>query len=192
MTAGERRFSVRGYWLFGFTSIGRERWKSNQEEQTRTAMRLQFATVILFAQTYVCKTIVTGMTTVGLLHRGRMETLAHNVAVQIKALRERRSWSQEELAEAAGLSRDAISRIERGDREPKLATLEAIANAVGLELAQLLASDKKPSRSFRRKRDTRVQSIAKTLSSVEPWLADALTSAVRLIGKAQARARKKK
>jgi len=121
-----------------------------------------------------------------------MEPLAHRVAIQIKALRESRGWSQEALAEAAGLSRDAISRIERGDREPKLATLEDIASAVGLELAQLLASDPKRSRPFRRKRDARIQSIAKTLSSVDPWLADALASAVHLIGKAQARARKKK
>src|SRR5229473_1957236 len=106
------------------------------------------------------------MPTVGLLHGGYMATLAHSVAAQVRALREGRGWTQEQLAEAAGLSRDAISRIERGDREPKLVTLEAIASAVGLELAQLLASEKKPSRPFRRKRDARVQSITKTLSSV--------------------------
>ncbi len=121
-----------------------------------------------------------------------MATLAHNVAAHVKALRESRGWSQEELAEAAGLSRDAISRIERGNRAPKLATLEAIANAAGVDVAVLMRAAGTPARSPLRAKNRRMQSIAQALSSLEPWLADALTAAVRLIGKAQARARKKK
>ncbi len=121
-----------------------------------------------------------------------MATLAHSVAAQVRALREGRGWTQEQLAEAAGLSRDAISRIERGDREPKLVTLEAIAAAVGVDVARLMAGGKKPSRIPRRARHHRVEMIAQALSTLEPWLADALTAAVRLIGRAQARARKRK
>jgi transcriptional regulator with XRE-family HTH domain len=121
-----------------------------------------------------------------------MATLAYSVAANVKALRESRRWSQEELAEAAGLSRDAISRIERGDREPRLATLEAIACAAGLEVGQLLGSGKKPARTSRQTQDARIQSLANTVNSLEPWLADALTSALRLIGRAHARARKRK
>ena len=123
------------------------------------------------------------MQTVGLLH---------DVAAHVRASREGRGWSQERLAEAAGLSRDAISRIERGDREPKLATLEAIAAAVGVDVARLMAVGKKPSRIPHRARQQRADVIAQVLSTLEPWLADALTTAVRVIGRAQARARKRK
>ncbi len=52
-------------------------------------------------------------------------------------------------------------------------TLEAIAAAVGVDVARLMARGKKPSRIHPRARQHRVQMIAQALTTLEPWLADA-------------------
>jgi transcriptional regulator with XRE-family HTH domain len=67
-----------------------------------------------------------------------MTPLSDLVAERIRNLRETQGWTQEDLAEASGLSRDAVSRIERGDRGPRLETLEAIACALKIPVTQLL------------------------------------------------------
>lgn len=65
--------------------------------------------------------------------------LSNLVAQQVRRLRLARGWSQEQLAEAAGISRDALSRIERGDRAARLDTLDALATALGVDLPGLIA-----------------------------------------------------
>lgn len=52
------------------------------------------------------------------------------LGTEIKAIRERRGLSQSDLARHAGISREAVGAIERGDRYPTLATLEAIAECL--------------------------------------------------------------
>ncbi|MBK8158349.1 MAG: helix-turn-helix transcriptional regulator [Rhodospirillaceae bacterium] len=49
----------------------------------------------------------------------------------IKELREENDWSQERLASEAGLSKQAISKIERGTGEPTVSTLSALSIALG-------------------------------------------------------------
>jgi HTH-type transcriptional regulator, competence development regulator len=57
----------------------------------------------------------------------------------IKKLREDRKISQRELAEAAGISGAAISRIEAGERKkPSASTLKAIAPCLGVSYQELL------------------------------------------------------
>jgi ribosome-binding protein aMBF1 (putative translation factor) len=48
--------------------------------------------------------------------------------------RVRRGWSQAELAEAIGSRQPVISRLERGDGNPSLQTLNRIAKALDLSL----------------------------------------------------------
>jgi predicted ATPase/DNA-binding XRE family transcriptional regulator len=56
---------------------------------------------------------------------------------QLRVLRERAGLTQEELAERAGLSRDAISALERGRRNrPHPPTMAAIVDALGLSEAE--------------------------------------------------------
>jgi transcriptional regulator with XRE-family HTH domain len=51
---------------------------------------------------------------------------------QVRALRHRKSWRQEDLAKAAKLSRSAIARVEQGRAEHlTVATLDRIATALG-------------------------------------------------------------
>jgi transcriptional regulator with XRE-family HTH domain len=56
----------------------------------------------------------------------------------IRDLRKRRGLTQEALCERAGVSVDAITRIESGKRTPTLATIERIAHAFRVSPAELL------------------------------------------------------
>ncbi len=52
--------------------------------------------------------------------------------------RRRVGLSQEELALRASLHRSAISKLERGGREPRLATIVKVADALSVPLDELL------------------------------------------------------
>lgn len=55
----------------------------------------------------------------------------------MKALREAKGWSQEELADQAGLHRTYISAVERAVRNPTLTVIERIARALKVPIAEL-------------------------------------------------------
>lgn len=56
------------------------------------------------------------------------------LAMEIHALREKRGLSQRELAERLGTTQSAIARLEAGNITPRLATLDKVADALGVEL----------------------------------------------------------
>lgn len=56
----------------------------------------------------------------------------------VRAARKKVKLSQEALAELAGLHRTYVSLLERSRRSPTLATLEAIARALGMTPAKLI------------------------------------------------------
>ena len=60
------------------------------------------------------------------------------LAVNMKRLRKERGWSQEALADAAGLDRTYISGIERVVKNPTVAVIERIAVALECHLGTLL------------------------------------------------------
>jgi len=66
--------------------------------------------------------------------------LAEQVGSKIKELRERRGMTQSSLAEAAELTSDEVSRIERGVREPRFGTLERLAAALNVAPGELFGS----------------------------------------------------
>jgi len=55
--------------------------------------------------------------------------LPESVGNRIRELRKAKGWTQEQLAEAAGLHYSYIGGVERGDRNISLETLEKIINA---------------------------------------------------------------
>ena len=57
----------------------------------------------------------------------------------IRSYRKQRGMSQEDLAEKSGLSRNYVSDIERGVRNPSLLALIGIAKALRMPLRDLLA-----------------------------------------------------
>ncbi len=68
-------------------------------------------------------------------------TTRHLLAKRLRLLRTLRGWSQETLAEQAGLHRTYISGIERGERNLGLDNLDKLAQAFDITVSALLASD---------------------------------------------------
>jgi transcriptional regulator with XRE-family HTH domain len=66
--------------------------------------------------------------------------LAEQVGTKIKELRERRGLTQSRLAEAASLTSDEVSRIERGVREPRFDTLERLASALRVGVGEFFSA----------------------------------------------------
>ena len=60
------------------------------------------------------------------------------LGARVRALREARDWSQEELAERAGLHRTYVSAVERGVRNPTVTVMARMAAALGVSLAVLV------------------------------------------------------
>lgn len=59
------------------------------------------------------------------------------LGVRIKALRKLQGWSQERLAEQAGISTQYVSNIERGKENPTLDLLLRLAEALRVSPAEL-------------------------------------------------------
>ena len=60
---------------------------------------------------------------------------------RLRAVRERAPMTQAELAEKAGVSRQAIVALERGYSEPHPTTTRKLAKALGVEPPALYAED---------------------------------------------------
>jgi len=67
--------------------------------------------------------------------------LKKRLGFNLRRLREKEGWSQEELADRTGLHRTYISGIERGIRNPTLMIIEKIAIALKVPPADLLKKD---------------------------------------------------
>jgi len=67
-----------------------------------------------------------------------------DVGAAVRAAREQRGWSGNELAVASGVSRAMIDRIERGASSPTAALLGKLAAALGLTVSTLLSRPSSP------------------------------------------------
>lgn len=61
---------------------------------------------------------------------------ASTFAAKLKALREQAGLTQAALAARAGLTQQAVALLEAGARRPGLATAQALAQALGVTLAE--------------------------------------------------------
>jgi len=66
-----------------------------------------------------------------------MEVVVY-VGDKIRRLRDRRAITQEELAEKAKITVAALSRIERNNAEPRPSTRKRLAEALGVDPAELV------------------------------------------------------
>jgi transcriptional regulator with XRE-family HTH domain len=62
----------------------------------------------------------------------RTQSLVYKLGVKIRVLRKAAGLTQEQLAEAAGVSVNFIGYVERGQRAPSIKTLEQIAQALNV------------------------------------------------------------
>jgi transcriptional regulator with XRE-family HTH domain len=65
------------------------------------------------------------------------KTLRKHLGNRVRALREKKNWSQEELAHQSGLARSFTGAIERGEKDLRLTTLVKLANTFKIPLGQL-------------------------------------------------------
>jgi transcriptional regulator with XRE-family HTH domain len=67
-----------------------------------------------------------------------MENTKIDIGSKVKAYREACGWSQRQLGERADVSGQLIWLIERGGANPKLGTIERIAEALGVSPFDLM------------------------------------------------------
>ena len=72
----------------------------------------------------------------------------HFLAQQIYFRRERRQWSQEDLARLSGLTQAQVATLEAGRGNPTLRTLTKLANAFSCPVAEMFDDPARPSESF--------------------------------------------
>lgn len=65
------------------------------------------------------------------------EARVGGVGQEVKRLREARGWIQAKLAVEAGMAPSAVNQIENGKRSPSANSLNKLAGALGVEVADL-------------------------------------------------------
>lgn len=93
------------------------------------------------------------------------------IPMNLRRLRQARQLTQENLADQSGLSRAAYRKIEGGQSEPRVSTLQAIAEALDVRLADLVAPARALS-AIRFRSLKRLRSREQILVDVGRWLAD--------------------
>jgi len=66
-----------------------------------------------------------------------MEAVVY-IGDRLRTLRIRRALTQQELAEKAGISKNALNRIELSKAEPHMSTLRRLAQALNVDPAELV------------------------------------------------------
>jgi transcriptional regulator with XRE-family HTH domain len=115
--------------------------------------------------------------------------LREQIGQRIKALREQRGWSQRELGERANMTHSFLSRLERGQTGIEIETLQNLAHALGVGLADLFADDVTPSRpADAGPAYDRWEAVVQSLSATSRELAETLRLQVQEVAAPLARA----
>ena len=96
-----------------------------------------------------------------------MTDLRGQVGARLKQLRQARRLTQEQLAERASLSYKFVGEIERGRGNPTLTTLNALSEALGVGLADLLGIETEAPRLTPKQ----VTQVREALASLETLVA---------------------
>lgn len=64
--------------------------------------------------------------------------IKEKLGLKIKELRLKKGWSQEKLALESNLDRTYLPSIEKGERNVSVTVIEKIANALNIEVSELL------------------------------------------------------
>ena len=70
----------------------------------------------------------------------RRDPLLRALGARVRQLREGKGWTQESLADRAGLDRSYIAGIEAGLRNPSIKALARIAKGLGVAVADVVAN----------------------------------------------------
>lgn len=80
----------------------------------------------------------------GIGERPRQEHAHALLATRIRRWRDDRRWSQQELADRAGIARSTLSKIENGLLSPTFEVLLKLARGFGTDLSDLVQSESQP------------------------------------------------
>lgn len=64
--------------------------------------------------------------------------VGHGLRPELRRAREKAGFSQETLAERAGMHRNAVALLETGKRDPRVSTVAKLAKALGVTASELL------------------------------------------------------
>lgn len=95
--------------------------------------------------------------------------LAGLIARRMRALREARGWSLTTLGREAGLSKTIVATIESGNGNPSLETLLRLADALGITLGSLIATEQRPGAQAVRLEDAEFVASESGLRSRSLW-----------------------
>ena len=98
---------------------------------------------------------------------------------RLRELRNSRGWTQEQLAERLGTSKQVISRYESGLRSPKISVVAQWAEKLGVPLEQF-AEDTTP---LTPKQDSDIQIMSRAMVAMTPEERAKLISVGRLLFK---------
>ncbi|MFH1429114.1 MAG: helix-turn-helix transcriptional regulator [Candidatus Margulisiibacteriota bacterium] len=97
----------------------------------------------------------------------RDAAILRKLARRIKELREQKGISSEKLAYSIGMNKSSLNFIERCISDPKLTSLEMIAEGLDVSLAELLDfDDKQPEKTKNKKRRKVIRSNTSPLPNV--------------------------
>ncbi len=116
--------------------------------------------------------------------------LTQVVRERIHRLRKQRQLTQEALCDKAGISVDAVSRIESGDRVPTLDTLQRIATALNVRVTDILRETQLPEPRLSpslQKIVNLLEPRSKSIHRAAMKTVQATIDAAEVIGKEQAR-----
>ena len=92
-----------------------------------------------------------------------VDEIQKQFGARVQALRKARKLSQEDLAAKVETSSETVSNIERGVTWPRLATIVAIAETLGVEVSELLVDPLPP-----RREHPLIEEIVTMLSGRDP------------------------
>lgn len=114
-----------------------------------------------------------------------MDPLALVFGRRVRALRQARHWTQEDLAKAAGMDAKHIGAIERGAKTSSFSAVERIAEALSVPYYQLFLPEDRHSSAIEREINALLHDSRRIdLSNVEEFLR-ALRSAVKKLDRKQ-------
>lgn len=109
--------------------------------------------------------------------QGYLYIMKHTLGEKIRSLRKAKKLTLDELADQVGVSQPFLSGVERGDKNPRLETLESIAEALNVSPALLQHPDIDISRL------EEISEIIKELSGLPEEKLDLVLSLLRSLQK---------
>jgi transcriptional regulator with XRE-family HTH domain len=111
------------------------------------------------------------------MNRIHKNQLSHMVRNRIRRLRRVHGLTQEQLCELAGISVDAVSRIEQSHRVPTLGTLEKISRAFGLTVSEFVQQEGPPKPVYPQS----IMRIVHQLQQYDPYIHEACEKTLKVI-----------